>query len=209
MVGHNPLEVVIGVRIPVPQHMKDKTRLKLRQIYSKFKTDSVDFKVTTTRDDYDGIDWSHTDIIINKESIFERLKKYETFEAERTGTNDKLAGNYLGIDPGDLIRFFYSKNGFQIINKNCFKISISQCSKCSSASCTSHLYCDCQITPLTIKFSNFRQEFKPMLFDNSKKSCPENIDKHKWNYEAFGPFIFSKGEFLSNLNKTLNLTATI
>lgn len=181
--------------------MNEKIRLKFRQLLSMFKVDSVNFKTTYTHDDYDNIDWPHTDIIVNNKSVFDRLREYEIFEAQRTNTDEKLAGNYIGIDPSDLIRYFYTKNGVQIISKNKFTISVSQCSKCSSASCTSHLYCDCRITPLTIKFSNFRQKFNPVSFDNAKKSCPENIEKHKWNYEAFGSFKFPKGEFLMNLRK--------
>jgi hypothetical protein len=181
--------------------MLTKINLHIRRFLNKFNADSISFKVTSTYDDYDEIDWPHTDIIVNNKSIFERLKEYEIFEAQRTNTDEKLAGNYVGIDPSDLIRYFYTKKEVQIINKDKFTISISQCSKCRSRDCTSHLYCNCKITPLTIEFSNFKQEFSPVRFDNTKKSCSENIEKHKWNYEAFGPFKFPKGEFLMNLRK--------
>ena len=164
-----------------------------------FKVDSVNFAITNTHDDYDDIDWPHTDILINNKSVFKRLQEYEVFEAQRTNLDEKLAGNYAGIDPIDLLKYFYTKGGIQIINKNKFTISISQCNKCYSASCTSHLYCDCKISPLTIELSNFRQKFDPVTFNNAKKTCPENIEKHKWNYEAFAPFKFPKGTFLTNL----------
>ncbi len=183
--------------------MNEAIRLKLRQILSIFKVDSVNFKVTYTHDGYDSIDWPHTDILINSKSLFARLKEYEVFEAQRTNSDEKLAGNYDGIDPSDLLSYFYTKGGIQILNKNKFTISISQCKRCYSASCTSRLYCDCKISPLTIEFSNFRQAFKPVSFDNTKKTCPENIEKHKWNYEAFGPFKFPKGDFLANLRKVI------
>ncbi len=182
--------------------MDKKIRLKFRQLLSVFKVDLVNFKTTYTHDDYDGIDWPHTDIIINNRSIFDRLKEYEIFEAQRTNSNEKIAGNYDGIDPSDLLNYFYTKGGVQIINKHKFTISISQCKRCYSTSCTSHLYCDCKISPLTIEFSNFRQKFDPVPFDNVKKTCPENIEKHKWNYEAFGPFKFAKGAFLTNLRSS-------
>jgi hypothetical protein len=184
--------------------MNEKIRLKFRQILSIFRSDSVNFKITHTHDNYDEIDWPHTDILINGKSLFDRLKEYEIFEAQRTNSNEKLAGNYDGIDPSDLLNYFYTKSGIQIINKNKFTFSVSQCNKCYSASCTSHLYCDCKISPLVIEFSNFRQNFEPIPFDNIKKTCPENIEKHKWNYGAFGPFKFSKGEFLMNLRKIIN-----
>ena len=185
--------------------MNEKIRLKFRQLLNRFNTDSINFKVVYTHDDYEGHDWPHTDIIVNNKSIFERLKEYEIFETERTNTDEELAGNYVGIDPNDLIKQFYTNNGIQIIIKDKFKISFSQCSKCKSRDCTSHLYCNCKITPLTIEFSNFKQEFSPVRFDNTKKSCSENIEKHKWNYEAFGPFKFPKGEFLMNLRKVVSV----
>jgi hypothetical protein len=183
--------------------MNEKIRLKLRQLLSIFKVDSVNFKTTYTHDNYDGIDWPHANIIINNKSIFERLKEYEIFEAQRTNSDEKLAGNYDGIDPSDLLNYFYTEGGIQIMNKRKFTFSISQCKKCYSASCTSDLYCDCKISPLTIEFLNFRQAFNPAPFDGSKKTCPENIEKHKWNYEPFGPFKFTKGEFLTNLRKEI------
>lgn len=183
--------------------MNEKFRLKLRQLLNKSNADSVSFKVNYIYDDFEGRDWPHTDIIVNGESILEKIKKYEVFEAERTSTDEKLAGNYVGIDPSHLITYFYSRKGIQIFAKKNFTISISQCGKCMSRDCTSHLYCECKITPLTIEFSNFRQEFTPVRFDNAKKSCLENIAKHKWNYEAFGPFKFPKGEFLQNLRKVI------
>jgi hypothetical protein len=184
--------------------MDEKIRLKFRQLLSIFKVDSVDFKITYTHDDYDGIDWPHTDILINGKSLFDRLKEYETFEAQRTGSSEKIAGKYDGIDPSDLLNYFYTKSGTQIINKNKFTISVSQCNKCYSTSCTSHLYCDCKISPLTIELSNFRQKFNPISFNNTKNTCPENIEKHKWNYEAFGPFKFPKGTFLINLRNVID-----
>ena len=183
--------------------MSEKLRLKIRQFLNKFNADSVSFKITSIHDSYDGIDWPHTDIIINGESIFDKLKKYEVFEAQRTNTDEKLAGKYVGIHPTDLISYFYHKNGVQVIGPKKFTITFCQCSKCRSMSCTSHLSCDCKITPLTIQFSNFRQKFDPVSFDNTKKTCPENIEKHKWNYEPFGPFKFPKGEFLGGLRKAI------
>lgn len=181
--------------------MIKKINLKIRQIINTFNADSVSFKINHELDD-EGIDWPHTDIIVNGESIFEKLKKYEVFEAQRTKTDEKLAGKYVGIDPSDLIKYFTDDSGMMILNKNKFRISISQCSKCRSR-CTSHLYCSCTIKPFSIEFSDFRQEFKPMSFDNVKRQCPENIEKHKWNYEPFGPFKFPKGEFYLALKKLI------
>jgi len=98
------------------------------------KTDILSFKITTETDDED-IPWSHTDIIINGKSLFEKLRDYEVSEARRTRTDTKLVGKYIGIDPSDLYSL-YRKTG----RKTTDNYSAWQCSDCRSF-CSSHLYC--------------------------------------------------------------------
>ncbi len=161
------------------------------------KKDLIEFKVNTDIDyneTPEGIPWKHTDIIINEESLFDSLRSYESFEAQRTKTNVDIAGKYIGIDPQDLNKICTSGN------KDNF--SAWQCSTCRSSLCASNLVCKYKITPFTIELYDFRQQSNPMPL-NQQKLHNATIEKSKWNYSAFGPFKFDRISFFKEMSKVV------
>lgn len=171
-----------------------KIKLYTRYLAGNFKTDTVEFKVTSELD-YDevpeGWEWKRTDIIINNKPLFERLREYELAEARRTKTSPELAGKYLGIDPQDL---FKTLNG-----GNNSELAVWQCSICRSSLCSSDLVCKYKVGPFYVEFYDFRQKPNPIPFNNSEEPHHETIEKYKWNYEAFGPFRFNRKAFFKSL----------
>lgn len=174
--------------------------LKKIQLYFKHladyrKLDILSFKllsVTETKIE-EGIFTGHyTEIVINGKSIIDRLYDYELSEAIRTKTNKDLAGKYIGTNPQNIISKFKSGNSNNL--------SAWQCSICMSALCASKLICKYKVNALTVELYDFRQLSIPVPFNNETQH-EETLDKSKWNYEAFGPFIFNRYSILKELYK--------
>ncbi len=151
-----------------------------------FGKDKINFKVRTDYDE-DEIPWLHTEIFINNRSLFQKLIDYENFEASRTQTDPDLVGKYIGIDPVHIRKTLLKcKPGSEI--------SLWQCSKCRSH-CSVTLVCKVRIKLLYVELYDFRQIINPIPF-NGKSLPDENfVDKTKWNYETFGPFVFNTIQF--------------
>ena len=163
----------------------------VRLLTSKFKTDTISFKVTSDLDyseDPEGWEREYTDILINDRSLFDRLEEYEEQQAKITNTDRKLAGKYVGVDP----------QSFERLNKvnNNQEIGIWQCSVCKSALCSSDLVCKFRKDPLFVYLYDFRQ----VPFNRHDAGHSEMREKTKWNYEYFGPFKFNRQEFFKAVN---------
>ena len=130
--------------------LTNKIKLYLRYLLSSFKTDTIEFKVSSELDydvDPEGWEWKHTDIIINNKSLFKRLYEYERSEAGRTKTNIALAGEYIGIDPYHLSKALNRGNSNEL--------SVWQCSVCRSY-CSSYLVCKYKVGLFYVEFYDFR-----------------------------------------------------
>ncbi|MBU1132850.1 hypothetical protein KKG08_01095 [Patescibacteria group bacterium] len=172
-----------------------KIKLYLKYLLGRTKRDSIEFRVNTDIDyseDPNGFPWKHTDIIINNKSLFDRLHDYESPEARRTKTNIDLAGKYIGVDPQFLVKI--------LKGESTDSLSVWQCSICRSSLCASDLVCRYRVTPFIVELYDFRQQSKPVPFDNQELHN-ETIEKSKWNYSAFGPFKFRRVTFFKELSK--------
>lgn len=164
-------------------------RYWVNKLTTPFKTDQIDFRVSTEIDE-DEVPWYHTDIIINNKSIFKRLEEYELIEANRTKTNRDLAGKYIGIGPHDLFR--------STMKIRSGKYSAWQCSECQSY-CSAHLYCNIRVGLFFIYWNDFTQVAKSIPFNSTDSIHEVMREKTKWNYEAFGPFKFKKSDFYNKI----------
>lgn len=149
------------------------------------------------------IPFTTTEVFIDNENLIEHLKRYETPLAEKVG-HPEIAGLYIGNDPSNPLEV---TNKLEDFSPNS-QIDLFQCEECLSALCPYRLTFNIRKEGKYIYWFNFQQTKSnyPYIgppYKDSKKSPHQELMEVKagWDYEGFGPFIFSEENYLLALGE--------